>query len=239
MRLVARFGLLAAILALLIAALLSGAWRWISLAELRSHHAALQAFVAARPLIAGGSLLVAFIAVVAACLPGITLMASASGYLFGALVGGAISLAACVIGSVLVFLACRSAFAEAIAARSGPRVAALERAFGANAFSYLLSLKLVPAMPYFLPNVAAGLAGVRLMTVIAATALGSAPVCFILAGLGAGLGKVIDRGGPLSEQMFTRPAVLAPLIGLSILAVASLAFRVLRARNHQAGPRDR
>jgi uncharacterized membrane protein YdjX (TVP38/TMEM64 family) len=228
--LIARYGLLAAILALLIAAMLSGAWRWISLAELRSHHAVLKALVAARPVIAGGAMLAAFVAVVAACLPGITLMASAAGYLFGAAVGGLISLDACVIGSVLVFLACRSAFAEAIARRSGPRAAALEKAFGANAFSYLLSLKLIPAMPYFVPNVAAGLAGVRLMTVIAATALGSAPVCFILAGLGAGLGKVIDRGGPLSEGMFMRPAVLAPLIGLSLLAVASLAFRVLRQR---------
>lgn len=225
-----RYGLLALILALLAAAAASGAWRWISLAELRSHHAEMKALVTANPFLAGGAMLAAFSAAVAACLPAITLMATASGYLFGAIVGGLISLAACTIGSAVVFLACRSAFAEAIAARSGPRVAALEKAFGANAFSYLLSFKLIPAMPYFLPNVAAGLAGVRLWALLAATALGSAPVCFILAGLGAGLGKIIDRGGPLDERMFARPAVLAPLIGLSLLAIASLAWRVLRRR---------
>lgn len=227
---VKRFGLLMVIAALLGGGLATGAWRWISLESLRAHHAQLQALVAHDPAVSVAAFLAVFVAVITACVPGPGLMMIVSGYLFGPVFGGIISLAACVAGSTVVFLACRSAFAEAIARRSGPGIRALERDLARNAFSYLTTLKLFPGLPFFVPNVAAGLAGVRLGAVLASTALGCAPVCFVLASLGAGLGRLLDGGGPLSAHLLERPEVILPLLGLSVLAVISVAWRMLARR---------
>ena len=164
-------------------------------------------------------------------------MSTASGYLFGALAGGLLSLAACTTGSAIVYLACRSAFAEMIERRSGPRMRSLRKALERNAFSYLLTLKLMPMTPYFLPNVAAGLAGVRLSAVIWASVIGTAPVCFILAGLGAGLSRAIDSGASPGHHLFDRPGVIGPLVGLTLLSVASVAWRVLRRDRSLPAPR--
>lgn len=227
---VKRFGLLLLIGALLAGALATGAWRWVSLESLRAHHAQLRALAARDPVVSAAAFFVAFVAVITACVPGPGLMMTASGYLFGPLFGGMVSLAACVVGSTVVFLACRSAFAETIARRSGPRIRALEQDLARNAFSYLTTLKLFPGLPFFVPNVAAGLAGVRLGAVVASTALGSAPVCFVLATLGAGLGRLLDGAGPLRLRLLERPEVILPLAGLSVLAVISVAWRVLARR---------
>jgi uncharacterized membrane protein YdjX (TVP38/TMEM64 family) len=223
-----RYGLLIVVVGLLIALLASGAWRWLSLAQLQAHHAQLRALVTHRPLISLAVLFVVFVAVVAACIPGPSFMALVSGYLFGFLIGGLISLAACVSGAVVVFLACRGAFADTLARRAGPRARRLEKALNDNAFSYLLTLKLIPVVPMFVANVAAGLAGVRPSSLVAASVLGSAPICFILAGLGAGVSHVLDHGGALDPHMFRQPGVILPVIGLSVLSIVTLGWRLLR-----------
>ena len=227
---VRRFGLLTVIAALIAGAVSTGAWRWVSLAALEAHHAELRRLVAFHPEFAAGGFFVAFVVIITACIPGPGLMMVAAGYLFGPLVGGALSLAACIAGSAVVFVACRSAFADAIARHAGPKVRDLEQTLRRNAFSYLTTLKLIPLLPFFAPNVAAGLAGVRLSALIAATALGNAPICFILAWLGTGLGRALDRGGPIGARLFAGPEVIFPLLGLSMLAVTSIAWRMLRRR---------
>ncbi len=216
--------------ALIVGTVSTGAWRWVSPDALQAHHAVLRRLVSDHPGLAAGGFFVAFVTVITACIPGPGLMMVASGYLFGLVVGGALSLAACIAGSVVVFLACRSAFADTIARHAGSKVRDLEQTLKRDAFSYLTTLKLFPLLPFVAPNVAAGLAGVRLSAVVAATALGSAPGCFILAGLGSGLGRALDRGGPISARLFTGPEVIFPLVGLSLLAVASLAWRISRRR---------
>jgi uncharacterized membrane protein YdjX (TVP38/TMEM64 family) len=215
---------------LLVGAISTGAWRWLTLESLQAHHAQLKGLVARSPALSAVAFFGVFVLVVSACIPGPGLMASVGGYLFGPLIGGALSLAACVAGSAVVFLACRGAFADTIERHSGPRIRELERAITRNAFSYLTTLKLIPMAPMFVSNVAAGLAGVRLSSLLAATAIGSAPICFVLASLGAGLGHILDSGAPLSRHLFERPEVILPLLGLSLLAVVSLAWRVLRRR---------
>jgi uncharacterized membrane protein YdjX (TVP38/TMEM64 family) len=229
-----RYGLIVTIGALLAGAVASGAWRWFSVGELQAHHAALRAMVAARPLASLALFIVVDAAVISACIPGPGLMATASGYLFGAVLGGLASLAASVIGSSIVCLACRSAFADTLARRGGPMIRRLETSLSRNTFSWLVTVKLVPVLPFFAPNVAAGLAGVRLRVLVAATLVGSAPVCFILAGLGSGLSRALDRGAALDPRLFQSPGVLLPLGLLAFLALASLGVRLVLARRRGA-----
>ncbi|MGH7022827.1 MAG: TVP38/TMEM64 family protein [Caulobacteraceae bacterium] len=231
-----RFGLVILIAGLIAAFLATGAWRLISFHQLRLHHAELEAFVHQYGALSVVLFFCVFVLVVTACIPGPGLMCTVSGYLFGWIAGGFIALAACATGSVVVFLACRSAFAEAVVRRSGPRVRRLEHELRSNAFSYLLALKLMPILPFFVPNIAAGLAGVRLRAVILASLIGSAPVCFILASLGAGLGHMLDNGQRPHLRLFERPDVFLPLIALTLLSVASIAWRLIRRRRSLPTP---
>jgi uncharacterized membrane protein YdjX (TVP38/TMEM64 family) len=223
-----RFGPIALSVCLLIAVFATGLWRRLSLSELATHRAALSLLVARHPALSLLAFIGAYVVVVLACTPGPGFMSTAGGFLFGTWLGGAANLFSLVVGSSLVFLACRTAFGDWAARRAGPVVARLEAGFTASAFSWLLTLRLIPIVPYFATNIAAGLMRVRLRDLAGATLVGSAPVSFILAGLGAGLGGLFDAGVKVDARLFARPQILAPLAGLALLSAASIAWRAAR-----------
>jgi uncharacterized membrane protein YdjX (TVP38/TMEM64 family) len=104
----------------------------------------------------------------------------------------------------------------------GPRAERIAAGFRADAFNYLLVLRLVPLFPFWLVNLAAGLAGMRLFPYVAATFLGIMPGAFVYAGLGNGLGHLV--AAPDLAVLF-RPSVLLPLFGLSLLALIPVFYR--------------
>src|SRR6478735_4432898 len=79
----------------------------------------------------------------------------------------------------------RSAVGEYFVRRAGPLAEKLAQGFRADAFSYLLFLRLVPIFPFWVVNLVAALAGARLATFVAATVLGIIPPTFIFAFFGA------------------------------------------------------
>jgi len=228
--LVRRYGPIALVLGLLTAAIASGAWRQLNLAELAAHRQALTGFVAAHPVLSVLAYVAVYVVIVVACIPGPGAMTTTGGFLFGTLVGGLAALTACTLGSAIVFLACRTAFGDWATQRAGPMVRRIEEGFARNAFSYLLTLRLIPVMPFFATNVAAGLARVRLRDLMAATLIGTSPACFVFAGLGSGLGAVFDRGGRIDASLFEEPRIMVPLAGLAALSALPIAWRLWRRR---------
>lgn len=227
---VRRYGLIAVVLGLLAAAILSGAWRHLNLDELAAHRHALAAFVTMHPALSVLAYVAIYVLIVVACIPGPGAMTTAGGFLFGTVLGGLAALAACTIGSAIVFLACRTAFGDWATQKAGPIVRRIEEGFARNAFSYLLTLRLIPMMPFFATNVAAGLARVRLRDLMAATLLGTSPLCFVFAGLGSGLGAVFDRGGRIDASLFEEPRIVLPLVGLAVLSALPIAWRLWMRR---------
>ena len=95
------------------------------------------------------------------------------------------------LGATVIFLIARSAFGEHLTRRAGPLAAKLAEGFRADAFSYLLFLRLVPVSRSGWSISAPALFGVRLATFVAATAIGIIPATFAFAFVGAGLDSVI------------------------------------------------
>jgi uncharacterized membrane protein YdjX (TVP38/TMEM64 family) len=91
--------------------------------------------------------------------------------------------------------------------------------FGRDAFSYILTLRLLPFFPFALVNVGSGLANVPARTYALATLAGGVPTAFIYASLGAGLGASIGSKHVLA-QAASSPGVVAPLVTLSLLSLA-------------------
>ena len=217
---------LAAVLALF---LLAGGGEYLSLDYLSQQYATLRDFVSANFLLAALGYVALYIFIVAISAPGAAPLTIAGGLFFGTLAGGLLTVVGATAGSVIIFLAAKTAFAETLREKAGPRVQKLQAGFERDALSYLFFLRLVPAFPFFLVNIAAGLFGVRLATFVLTTFFGIMPGTFVFSSIGAGAGAVIARGEDLKlSGVLSDPAVLLPILGLAALSLLPILLRRFR-----------
>ena len=170
----------------------SGLHQYLSLDTLRLQRANLQDFVADHPAASVGVYMAVYVVAVVLSLPGSLFLSLTGGFLFGMWLGAAATWFAATAGATVIFLVARTAFGSALKARAGGFIAKLERGFRRNAFSYLLSLRLMPAAPFFVVNLVPAFLNVKTRDFVAATALGIIPGTLVYASIGAGLGAVFD-----------------------------------------------
>lgn len=227
-----RFGPLILLAAALAAVWASGLTHDLSLHVLRARREALEAAVHAHPLLALGAYVAAYILVVALSLPAALVMTLTGGLLFGAWLGGFAAAISCTLGSAVIFLVCRTAIGDALRRRAGSTVARIEEGVRRDAFSYIITLRLIPVMPFWLANLALGFVDIPLGVFVAASFIGILPVSVVYAGLGANLNLLFARHQRPDLHLVLRPEVLLPLIGLALLALAPVLARRLRRPKH-------
>jgi len=235
-----RFAPLLVIGALIALAYGLGLHRDISFEALVRNRAAIDQFIAHHGLAAVAGYVAFYIAVIGLSLPCGAIMTVAGGFLFGPVIGTIAALVGALVGGTVVFLVARSACGEWLTRRAGPFAAKLAEGFRADAFSYLLFLRLVP-FPFWLINLAPALFGVRLSTFVVATALGMLPATLTFAVFGAGLDSVIAaQEGQYNACLaagrtdcridFDLSQVLTPTLLLALGAFALLALIPALAR---------
>jgi uncharacterized membrane protein YdjX (TVP38/TMEM64 family) len=216
-----------------------GLHRWLSFESLGAHRAALAGFVSESPVLAALLYVGAYVLVVAFSLPGGAVMTVAGGFLFGPWLGAALAVAGATLGASALFLAARHALADALARRAGPLLGRVRDELRRDGFWYLLSIRLIPVVPFWLVNLAPALAGMPFPAYAAATLLGIVPGTAVFAGVGAGLGRILDAGGRPDLSVIFSPGVLLPLVGLAALSLLGAAGgRWLRARRRPGGGGD-
>ena len=87
---------------------------------------------------------------------------------------------------------CQARNVQGAAAKAGPWLARLSEGFKQDALSYMLFLRLVPAFPFFVVNLAPALLGVPFRSFLLGTLLGIIPGTFAFAYLGTGLDSIIE-----------------------------------------------
>lgn len=244
-----RFGPLIAVAAVAVLVLAMGWHRELSLENLVRNRAALDAFVADNRLTAIALFMLAYVTVVALSVPGALFMTLTGGVLFGALTGCGASVIGATLGATAIFLVAKTAFGEHLARRAGSYAGRLAEGFRRNAFNYLLFLRLVPLVPFFIVNLAAAVLGVRLGTFIAATVIGIIPATFAFSLVGAGLDSALEAQQSIYQACldaqrtdcrldFDIKAALTPeLIGalLALGVIALVPVIVKRWRAERAG----
>lgn len=211
----------------------AGLHRYLSFEALRDHREELVDWVADDRLVAALAFIGLYVLVVALSLPGGALLTIVGGFLFGTVVGALFALIGATVGAAVVFLAARTAFREVLRARAAPFLARMEVGFRANAFNYLVVLRLVPLFPFWLVNLVPAFLGVGLRTFILATVVGIIPGTFVYASFGNGLGALIDMGMSPDLSAIFKPAILIPLIGLALLALLPVAYKTIKARRSE------
>ena len=152
-------------------------------------------------------------------LPGGAVLTLTGGFLFGSLMGTLFVNVGATVGATLAFLAARYLLHDWVERKFGNRLGTIQAGFAENAFSYLMTLRLIPAFPFFLVNLVSGLTRVTLGTYVLATSIGIIPGSFVFAFAGRQLGTI----NSLSE--IASPPVLLAFTLLGLLALMPVAYR--------------
>jgi uncharacterized membrane protein YdjX (TVP38/TMEM64 family) len=224
-----RFLPLIALAAIALALWWSGLAEHLSWAELARRQAGMREFVAAWPALAPFVYVLTYTVFVALSLPQAVVITITGGLLFGTVAGGALAILGATLGATVLFLIARGAFGDALARKGGAGggafVTTLRDGLARDGFNYLLALRLVPAFPFWLVNLAAALGGMRLAPYFAATLIGIAPGTFVFASIGAGVGEVLATGGTPDLTVILSLPVLGPILGLAALSLLPIAWR--------------
>lgn len=206
----------------------------LSFETLRENRQTLLAWRDANYLAAAAGYMLLYVIVIALSVPGGAVMTLTGGFLFGLVAGTAMTVVAATTGATLIFLAAKAGFGDALHRRltaegSEGVLNRLEAGLRENAFNYLLMIRLVPAFPFWLINLAPALLGIPLRSYIAATFLGIIPGTAVYSWVGASLGEVFARGEDPDLGLIFDPIILGPILGLAALAVLPVVIRKLRS----------
>jgi len=222
------------IAAAVVAVFATGANEYLSLSALEENYERLQAFVEANFFLALLAFAGVYAGVTALSLPGGGVLSLTAGFLFGTLVGVPLVVVSATVGGSIIFLAAKTSLGETLRRYGGRHVEKMEDGFNRNAFSYLLLLRLVPLFPFFIVNLVPAFLGVRFPTYFFATLIGIIPGTFAYVSAGNGIGAVLRAGGDVKlSGLLTQPAVLVPIVALSVLALLPIAYKTF-VRNTDA-----
>ncbi|WP_378948060.1 TVP38/TMEM64 family protein [Paracoccus sp. R86501] len=210
-----RIAILLGWVTLLLAAAL---WLWPSLPALQSDlgrlHDLLQHGAGWRdrnPALAILSFLAVFIGAGSLPLPIIVALTLTGGAFFGFWLGLLLSLTGTVLAATVTFLIARHLLAGFVRRRLGPRIDRLDARVERDGALALLSLRLTPALPFFVVNMMSGLSIMSAQRFASITALGVLPNKIILTAAGTQLAevqRVSDIFGPRVVALIATLAVL-------------------------------
>lgn len=195
---------------------------------LRDNRDALIAWRDANYVLAAAVFMAVYVVVVAFSLPGAAVMTLTGGFLFGIFPGALFCVLSATLGAIAIFLAAKTGLGDMlhdkIKAQKG-LIARMDAGLKENEISYLFLMRLVPAVPFFLANLAPAFLGVSLRNFTFTTFFGIMPGSIVYTSVGAGLGAVFARGETPDLGIIFEPRILGPILGLCLLAAMPIAIK--------------
>jgi len=222
-----RFALLSLFVAAVAAFYVTGLKEYFAWDTIRAHVDVWQNQVARNFVATATLFFLAYTLITALSLPAAAAMTLLAGALFGRLWGTAIVSGASTLGATLAFLASRYLFRDWVQSRFRDRLRAINDGIERDGAYYLLMLRLVPAVPFFLINLGMGLTPMRVGTYVGISWLGMLLGTFLYVNAGTAISTIDSPRDVLS------PMVLGSLAALGIipLAIRKLVQWGVRARH--------
>ncbi|MEK7231670.1 MAG: FAD-dependent oxidoreductase [Pseudomonadota bacterium] len=197
----ARVLILATIVVLVAAFFFFDLSRYFSLEYFKTQQAAINDFYTANPLATAAIYFAIYVAVAGLSLPGAVPMTLVGGAIFGLLWGTVIISFASSLGATLAFLAARFVLRDSIQARFGDKLAAINRGIEKDGPFYLFTLRLVPAFPFFVINLAMGLTPIRTWTFYWVSQIGMLAGTLVYVNAGTEIARIESLRGILSPGL--------------------------------------
>lgn len=213
-----RLAVVTTLAALIAAFYVSGLHEVIDLARIKANLSDLQTRADANLLLAVLVFFLAYVAVVALSLPIAVWLSLLAGAVFGRWLGFAVVSLAATLGATLAMLSSRYVFRDWVQRRFGHRLAAINRGFERDGVYYLLTLRMMPVVPFWLINLGMGLTPIRTRTFALVSWVGMMPGTFVYVNAGTELATIESPRDVLSTNI---------LIALLALASVPLAIKYM------------
>jgi uncharacterized membrane protein YdjX (TVP38/TMEM64 family) len=187
----------------------------VSLDTLKAHERDLLAIRDHNPVLAAAAYLAIYIVMAALSVPGALIVTLAGGAIFGLVEGTVLVSFGSTIGATLAFLASRFLFRDLVARRFQSRLDQVNRGLDRGGWLYLLSLRLVPAIPFFLINLIFGVTSFSVGAFYAVSQIGMLPATIVYVNAGTRLGNLQSLSGILS------PLVIGSLLLIAVLPITA------------------
>jgi len=164
--------------------------KYLTLEKLKANREQLMELRAGHAVLFAAIFVLVYIVQTAFSLPGAAILSLAAGAIFGVLQGTLFVVSGATVGAVLAFLFSRTLLRDWVVRKFGARMKGIDRGLRENGLSYLLFLRLVPAFPFFLVNIACGVTGLPLRTYALGTLVGIIPGSLVFVNAGASLAAI-------------------------------------------------
>ena len=206
-----RLPLLAVIAAGAVAFLLAGGYRFLSFDNLVAHKDALIDWADARPLLAPGVWIAAYLVLGVFGLPGSMVLNLSAGLLFDFCEGLLLVVAGSTLASAVAFLFFRYVLGDFVEERMQRRFPHLLEGLEREGVYFVLTLRLLPVIPFSATNVILAISPVRFTPFLVFSLLGLLPRYLLYVYAGAHLGDVQNPDDLWSPPLVGALAVLAVL----------------------------
>jgi pyruvate/2-oxoglutarate dehydrogenase complex dihydrolipoamide dehydrogenase (E3) component/uncharacterized membrane protein YdjX (TVP38/TMEM64 family) len=209
-----------AVLVVLIGAFFAfGGHHYLSFANIKAEQASIQALFGEHPWSTALVFFLAYVAVTGLSLPGAALMTLVAGAIFGLLWGTLIVSFASSVGATLAFVVSRFVLRDWVQARFGHALRALNQGVSREGGFYLFTLRLIPAVPFFVINLAMGLTPLRTWTFYWVSQVGMLAGTIVYVNAGTQLAAIESPAGILSPGLIGAFILLGifPLIAKRVL----------------------
>ncbi len=174
---------------------------YLSLDTLKTRQSEFSGFYAENPVMVIGVFFLIYVISTALSLPGAAILTLAGGALFGLVTGTIIVSFASTIGATLAFLGSRFLLRDWVQAKFGDKLRAINTGVAKDGAFYLFSLRLIPAVPFFVINLAMGLTPIRTWTYYWVSQLGMFFGTLVYANAGTRLAQINSPADILSPGL--------------------------------------
>ncbi|MDJ0979629.1 MAG: FAD-dependent oxidoreductase [Erythrobacter sp.] len=222
--------ILAAIAALIAAYFVFDLGSYLTLDGIKQVAAETSGFYEENPALVLSVFFAIYVAVTAASLPGAAIMTLAAGALFGLVTGTILVSFASTLGATLAFLASRYVLRDTVESRFGDRLKGINEGLERDGAFYLFTLRMIPAVPFFVINLVFGLTRIKARTFAWVSQIGMFLGTIVYVNAGTQLAQIESLSGIAS------PAVLGSFVLLGIAPwIAKGIIGVIKRRKVYAG----
>ena len=195
-----------------------GGHKYLNFEQVKTQRAAVDAWYGSHPLATALCFFAVYVAVTALSLPGATIMTLAAGAIFGLGWGTLFVSFASSMGATLAFLASRFLLRDWVQQNFGHHLRAINEGVEKDGAQYLFTLRLIPAVPFFVINLAMGLTPLRTWTFYWVSQVGMLAGTLVYVNAGTQLAQLESASGILSPGLIGAFVLLGlfPLIAARI-----------------------
>ena len=193
--------------------------QYFSLEYVKSQQAVIHSHFQANPVQTAVGFFLLYIVVTGLSLPGAAVMTLVAGAIFGLAWGTLLVSFASTIGATIAFLVSRYLLRDSVQSRFGDKLKAINEGIERDGGFYLFGLRLVPAFPFFVINLAMGLTPLKVSTFFLVSQAGMLAGTIVYVNAGTQLARLDSLSGILSPGLILSFVLLGlfPLIAKWVL----------------------